>query len=187
MQTIVLLTSGLLVAGMLAAGAGLNAGGWSGMTDQLWGSEALSQERFIELVQNPGEAIENSESKASLYRFIDAVGAAFSGPETDTQAPMSAPSDAEVTSLESLADQFQQAGDLIQDPETRAYYQRLMEDIHPAIANEGTTGLGGQLPDIEGISRESLIAPLQQAGAGIDDPEMKAHYQRLMREIGLEK
>ena len=185
MQTIFLFLTGLAIAGMLLASVGFSGSGVGGVLEQLPGREDFSPDALAELVRDPGAALEKSESIASFHRFIDGLEAAFADP--DAPVPPSEVTDAGATSLESLADRFQRAGQSIEDPANRAYYDRLMADLHPSIVNEGTPGLAGQLPDIEEISKESLIAPLQQAGEGITDPQMKAHYERLMAEIGLEK
>jgi hypothetical protein len=184
MQSIFLFMTGLAMAGMLLAGVGFSGAGLGGVMEQLPGREDFSPAALAELVRDPGAALEKSESIASFRRFIDGMEAAFADPDAPV-APQEIP-DAGATSLESLADRFQRAGQSIEDPDSRAYYDRLMRDLHPSIVNEDTPGLAGQLPDIEEISKQSLIAPLQQAGEGITDPEMKSHYERMMGEIGLE-
>lgn len=86
---------------------------------------------------------------------------------------------------ETFAVQLQQAGEQIEDPELKAYYELLMEEISPHLASADNTGVEGYLPDIEGIYRASLTAPFQQAGEQIEDPELKAVYDRLIG--GLDK
>lgn len=88
---------------------------------------------------------------------------------------------------EELTVRFQQAGEKIEDPEIQAYYEMLMESVDPYLANPDETGAKGYLPDIEGITYESLTTPFQQAGLQIEDPELKAVYDRLVGKIGLDK
>ena len=86
-----------------------------------------------------------------------------------------------------LPPRIQRAGQQIEDPETKAYYELLMENINPHLASADTTGSESYLPDIEGIYHESLTTPFQQAGQQIEDPEIKAFYDRLISKSGLDK
>lgn len=87
---------------------------------------------------------------------------------------------------DTLVVQFQQEGQQIEDPELKAYFELLMENMSSHLASAETTGVEDYSPDIEGIYRASLTAPFQQAGQQIEDPMLRAVYDRLIGEIGLD-
>ena len=72
---------------------------------------------------------------------------------------------------------LQLAGEIIEDPELKAYYDKLLEEIGPQESE----------PNIEKIVYESLTTPYQQAGLQIEDPQLKAFYYRFIGDIGLDK
>ena len=45
--------------------------------------------------------------------------------------------------------------------------------------------LAGLVPDIRDIYEEALITPLEEAGMEINDPEIKAFYNKLLANTGL--
>jgi len=83
--------------------------------------------------------------------------------------------------------QFQQAGEQIEDAEIKAYYEALMGTVSPHLSNPDETGANDYLPDIKAITQESLTTPFQQAGLQIEDPQLKAVYDRLVGKIGLDQ
>ncbi len=72
---------------------------------------------------------------------------------------------------------LQEAGAEIEDPEIRAYYFRLIDEIGPQEFQ----------PDIESIYYESLTTPFQQAGLQIEDPQIKQMYYRFIGDLELDQ
>ena len=120
------------------------------------------------------------------YLFLMVAGMMMGGILTASLSLTNADTSQEIHH-ESLTTPFQQAGQQIEDPETKAYYELLMENISPHLASADTTGSESYLPDIEGTYHESLTTPFQQAGQQIEDPEIKAFYDRLIGKSGLDK
>ena len=90
-------------------------------------------------------------------------------------------------SHENLSVPFQQAGEQIEGPEIKAYDELLMEKLNPHLAGPDKTGVDRYLPDIEGVYHESLTTPFQQAGQRMEDPGLKAAYDRVTGEIAQDK
>ena len=82
---------------------------------------------------------------------------------------------------------FHQADEQIEGPEVKAYDELLVEKISPHLASPDKTGVDRYLPNIEGVYYESLTTPFQQAGHQMEDPELKAAYDRVIGEIGQDK
>ena len=93
----------------------------------------------------------------------------------------------EGVSHENLTLPFQQAGERIEGLEIKSYDELLVEKINPHLAGPDKTGVDRYLPDIEGVYHESLTTPFQQAGQQMEDPDLKAAYDRVVSEIGQDK
>jgi len=81
------------------------------------------------------------------------------------------------------------AGENIQSPDTRAYYQSLMNryDINsipdPSVETLTTNPLK-LLPDMNKVTSAAMTMPLESAGQQITDPEIKQFYYQLLNDSG---
>ena len=119
--------------------------------------------------------------------FLMAVGMLMGGIMTASVTLGDQSSSTAAYSDQNIALELQDAARDIEDPELKAYYEQLLENMHPYLVPPPGAGAESHLPDIKGIYYESLTTPFQQAGQQIEDPELKAFYDRLIGEIGLDK
>ena len=110
------------------------------------------------------------------YLVLTITGIMMSGLMTTTIA-MTDSGTVQESENQNVTLDLQLAGEIIEDPELKAYYDTLLEEIGPQESE----------PDIEKIVYESLTTPYQQAGLQIEGPQLKAFYYRFIGDIGLDK
>jgi hypothetical protein len=93
------------------------------------------------------------------------------------------------TFRENIYSLLQEAGNEIQDADTKQYYQRLIEAYELGESPTGTPegedpSPADILPDINKISRVALFLPLQEAGKKIQDKELAQFYYKFLKSAG---
>jgi hypothetical protein len=124
------------------------------------------------------------------------TGAILMGPlSLNSAAGMSGESDSydpvsEVPEISPLIirDTLEQAGENIEDEDTRRYYDLLTAEYNLTEGSYVSIGEDPDnvvlLPDIDNIARKALTLPLVEAGANIHDEEISRYYYELLRDSG---
>jgi hypothetical protein len=85
-------------------------------------------------------------------------------------------------SMDELTTALQKVRTEIQDPDILMYYDTLIAGYYLENTMDSE---GSGLPDMKKIFNTASTLPFQEVGKQINDPEIKAFYDRFLRESGL--
>ncbi len=117
------------------------------------------------------------------------AGALFAGPlsplpmmaEPDDTGTDPATGDSPISAAGTIAEVLNGTADGITDTDIAAYYEKLVDSYR---LDEMAAG-AEPLPDIDNITRQAIMLPLQEAGKTIQDEEIAEFYQDFLVRTGL--